>query len=265
MTVMRLQRLLYSPIVFLLIAAVDPGVAQAEDLQQTQQLLTTRECQACDLSNASMVYGNLARVNLRNADLSYVNFSQVDLRGADLSNADLSGAVLFSANLQGANLQGANLQGADLRQAYLVGADLEGANLDNAFLQGAVGLTDAVMSLQMLYDMGLDEAERGNFEAASSYYTRILEIRPDTPAVFLARSLARYQVADVLGAIADANQAEQIFIDQGNEEGQLVAAGLSQRIIDQQEAIAEGPSAGKPSFLNLLESVVPFVLQFAAF
>ncbi|NEQ99682.1 MAG: hypothetical protein F6K30_23770 [Cyanothece sp. SIO2G6] len=263
---MGLRQLCYLPVAILLSAAVNvAGAARAENLLQTQQLLSTRECAYCDLSYASMVYNNLSRANLQYANLSYANLSRVNLSGADLSGADLSGAVLFNANLSGANLSGANLAGADLRQTYLEGANFQGANLDNTFLQGAVGLPMSVTSPQLLYDMGLDEAERGNFDAAYDYYTRVLDLEPDTPEVYLARSLARYHVADVVGAIADANQAEQLFIDQSNEEGQLMAAALSQRIVDQQEAIAEGPSAGKPNFMNLLESAVPLFLQFFAF
>ncbi|MEB3230170.1 MAG: pentapeptide repeat-containing protein [Leptolyngbyaceae bacterium] len=263
---MSLRLLCSLPAMVLLTTAVGfAGSARAEDLLQTQQLLTTRECAFCDLSYASMVYNNLSRVDLQHANLSYANLSRVNLSGADLSGADLSGAVLFNANLSGANLSGANLSGADLRQAYLEGANLEGADLSNVFFQGAVGLPRSVTSAQLLYDMGLDEAERGNFQAAYDYYTRVLELEPDTPEVYLARSLARYHVADVMGAIADANQAEQLFMTENNTDGQLMAASLSQRIVEQQEAIAEGPSAGKPNFMNLLETAVPLFLQFFAF
>jgi len=251
-----------STLVLVMTAVGSAGVARAEDLLQTQQLLSTRECEFCDLSNASLVYNNLSRVNLRNANLSYSNLSRVNLSGADLSGADLSGAVLFNANLAGADLSGANLAGTDLRQAYLEGAILDGANVNNAILQGAIGLPTTVTSPQLLYDMGLDEAERGNFEAAYQYYTRVLELRPDTPEVYLARSLARYQVADVPGALADAGRAEELFTEEADAEGQIMAAALFQRIVDQQETIAEGPSAGKPNFMNLLEGIVPFVFQF---
>ncbi|NEO34651.1 MAG: tetratricopeptide repeat protein [Symploca sp. SIO3C6] len=250
--------------VFVMVVAVNGmGAAQAENLEQTQQLLSTRECRNCDLSDVSLVYNDLSRVNLQGADLQNANLSHVDLSGANLSGADLRGATLFNADLSDADLSNANLDRADLRQAYLVDADFEEASLDDALLQGAIGLPDTVASLQFLYDMGLAEADRGNFEEAYRYYTRILELRPDEPTVYLARSLARYHVADVGGAIADANQAEALFTASGDVEGQLMAAGLSQRIIDQQEAIAEGPSAGRPNFLNLLESIVPFVFQFA--
>lgn len=261
---MRLKNVCYILPALMLIAAVDiPKVAHAEDLQHSQQLLSTGECPECDLSRASMVYMDLSKANLQEADLSYANLSRVNLANAELQGADLAGAVLFNANLAGADLTGANLAGADLRQAYLVGANLDGAILDNTQFQGAVGMPETITSPQVLFDMGLEEASRGNFNAAYDHYTRVLELEPDTPEVYLARSVVRYQTADVVGAIADANTAETLFLDANNLEGQVMAAGLSERIIQQQETIEEGPSAGKPSFLNLLESVIPFVFQFA--
>ena len=261
---MRLKRLCYVFPAFLLVTAIDfSNVARAEDLQHSQQLLSTGECAGCDLSRASMVYVDLSNSDLQGADLSNANLSRVDLSGADLQGANLAGAVLFNANLAGANLTGADLTGADLRQAYLLGATLDGANLNYATFQGAIGMPDTVTSAQVLFDMGLEEAARGNFEAAYEHYTRVLEMEPDTPEVYLARSVTRYQVADVVGAIADANTAETLFAEANNLDGQAMAAGLSERIVQQQEMIAKGPSAGKPNFLNLLESVVPFVFQFA--
>lgn len=261
---MRLKQFRYILPAVLLIIAVDfSNAAQAEDLQHSQQLISTGECPECDLSQASMVYMDLSKANLQDADLSYANLSRVNLANADLQGADLAGAVLFNANLAGADLTGADLTGADLRQAYLVGANLEGAILDHALFYGSVGMPESITSPQVLFDMGLEEASRGNFDAAYEYYTQVLELEPDTPAVYLARSVVRYQVADVVGAIADANTAESLFQDENNLEGQVMASGLSERIVQQQEAIAEGPSAGKPNFMNLLEGIVPFVFQFA--
>ena len=261
---MGLKQFCYVLPAFFLITAVDVStVARAEDLQHSQQLITTGECPACDLSRASLVYMDLARAKLQDADLSNANLNQANLTDADLRGADLSGAVLFNATLTGADLTGADLTGADLRQAYLVGANLTGAILDHALFAGAVGMPEIIASPQVLFDMGLDEASRGNFEAAYAHYNQVLELEPNTPEVYLARSLARYQVADVVGALADADTAESLFRNVNNVEGAEMAAGLSQRIVQQQETIAAGPSAGKPNFLNLLESIVPFVFQFA--
>ncbi|HEY9614954.1 pentapeptide repeat-containing protein [Allocoleopsis sp.] len=64
-------------------------------LTAIQQLLTTKQCQGCNLQRA-----NLANVNLKGANLS----------GADLSGANLSGTNLTGANIKGAILRGANIK-----------------------------------------------------------------------------------------------------------------------------------------------------------
>ncbi|MGL5063289.1 MAG: pentapeptide repeat-containing protein [Microcoleus sp.] len=66
---------------------------------QVKQLLQTKQCPECNLSN----------VNLKGMDLQGFN-----LQGANLEGADLSGTKLASANLKNAKLKRANLTGADL-------------------------------------------------------------------------------------------------------------------------------------------------------
>ncbi len=68
-------------------------------LTTIQQLLTTKQCQGC----------NLQRANLANADL----------KGANLAGVNLSGANLSGANLTGANIKGAILQGANLKNTVM--------------------------------------------------------------------------------------------------------------------------------------------------
>lgn len=72
-----------------------------DSIQQNQvkQLLETKQCPECNLSN----------VNLKGMDLQGFN-----LQGANLEGANLSGAKLANANLKNANLNRANLTGADL-------------------------------------------------------------------------------------------------------------------------------------------------------
>ena len=72
---------------------------QKKNLDTLRQLLTTKQCQNCDLSG----------VNLSDADLHDANLTR-----ANLTNANLKGANLLGANLTGANLKGANLFGANL-------------------------------------------------------------------------------------------------------------------------------------------------------
>ncbi|RMF23513.1 MAG: pentapeptide repeat-containing protein [Cyanobacteria bacterium J083] len=99
---------------------------QAENPQHLAQLLNTRQCAYCDLSQA-----NLEGKHLIGADLRYANLSQ-----ANLSNANLEGADLSWANLRGANLQGTFLSNASLSQADLSYADLTSATLYDAQIEG---------------------------------------------------------------------------------------------------------------------------------
>ncbi len=70
-----------------------------------------------------------------------LKFSEIFFPGANLRCANLGGANLQFADLGGANLWGANLGGANLLNADLGYADLWGVKID-----GAVGLSDSIIS-----------------------------------------------------------------------------------------------------------------------
>ncbi|NJO50112.1 MAG: tetratricopeptide repeat protein [Leptolyngbyaceae cyanobacterium RM2_2_4] len=238
--------------------------ARAENLQHVQQLMSTRECQSCDLSRAGLVFANLSAVDLTGANLSLANLNQANLSGSNLANADLSGAVLVRANLSGADLSGANLAGADLREAYLYGANLEGANLDGATLRGAIGLPDELISAEQFYAWGVAEYQQGNTNGAIAYYNQALDKRPDYSAVYLARSLAHYRLGDEEQAIADANRAEQLFAAEGNENGRLASVQLAEGIVEAQEALDEANERGRGGggFLSFIGGLASLLLRF---
>jgi len=71
--------------------------ANTSNYENIKQLLTTKQCQNCDLSGA-----NLSSSNLIGADLI----------GANLSNADLSNANMLGANLNNTNMSNTKLSGA---------------------------------------------------------------------------------------------------------------------------------------------------------
>lgn len=83
-------------------------------LNPLRLLLTTKQCQKCNLSG----------VNLSESDLHDANLSGANLAGANLKGANLLGADLTGANLKGANLFGANLAGTLLKSADLSGATM---------------------------------------------------------------------------------------------------------------------------------------------
>lgn len=206
------------------------AIATAENLQHIQQLLSTKECQQCELSGAGLVVTDLAGAKLSGADLSRANLSRANLTGADLTGANLSGASLNGANLSGANLSGANLSGTDLRDAVLANSLLFGTSLTTAYVQGAIGIPQYAGTPEDFYAWGVGEANRGNYKAAIGFYNQALGVKPDFAPAFLARGVARFNLGDYAGATQDAQQAGEIFNAQGNPAGYKTAQEMIQGI-----------------------------------
>jgi tetratricopeptide (TPR) repeat protein len=240
----------------------------AENLEQMQRLLSTRECSQCDLSRAGLVYSNLSNVDLNRANLSHANLSRANLSGANLSHANLSGANLFNANLTGADLSGADLSGADLRGAVLTGANLQNANVESANFLGAIGLPTEVATPEMIYRLGLAEAERGNYRAAVHHYSQAVTQEPTFAHAYLARSISRFHLGDPLGAMEDAQWAEQLYSQQGHEVGlqaaTQVVSGIHafQEATEKQQAAMRGGNGIGIQVLNVLGSVASMLLRF---
>ena len=74
--------------------------SMAFDAAEVQQLLTTRSCIDCNLTNANLFEANLRNANLTNANLAGSNLGFANLTGADLTGADLTDADLTYANLR---------------------------------------------------------------------------------------------------------------------------------------------------------------------
>jgi Pentapeptide repeats (8 copies) len=109
-----------------------PVLAEVEVKSHLDQLIQSKSCEGCDLSNANLSGFELGGVNLRGASLNNADLSNADLSNADLSGADLTGASLERTNLTNAQLTNANLSGLDLQTANLTGVNLTGANLAGA-------------------------------------------------------------------------------------------------------------------------------------
>lgn len=197
--------------------------AKAENLEHTQQLLSSRRCPFCDLSDAGLVHADLSGAQLRGADLRNANLSRANLSGADLSGADLSGASLNGANLSGADLSGAMLTGTDLRDAYLVNANLTETDLGAAYLQGALGIPNFARTPEQFYRLGVGEVEKGNYQAAIDYYNQALAINTEYAPAYLGRAIARYRLGDEVGATGDAQFAGSLFEVQENAAGMQAA------------------------------------------
>jgi uncharacterized protein YjbI with pentapeptide repeats len=119
---------------------IDIAEIDKDKLMNLEQLLDTKRCYGCDLSDV-----NLSGKRLKNADLEKANLSGANLEKADLKGANLKGAILV-----GANLKGANLKNADLYRSNLTGADLTDANqsnvsFDDALVDNTIGLDRSLM------------------------------------------------------------------------------------------------------------------------
>ncbi|KAM3097998.1 pentapeptide repeat-containing protein [Phormidesmis sp. 146-35] len=236
--------------------------AKAENLEHTRQLLSTKQCQRCNLSGAGLTFAQLMGANLSQANLSGANLSQSNLAGVNLSGANLSGASLSGANLTGANLNGANLTGADLRGAFLSGADMTGAQIEGAALQGAIGLAPTLGNADDFYRWALEAAKQRNFGRAIENYNQTILRKPDHAMAYFGRGVARMELGDQAGAIQDSEQASTLFASQGNKTEAESAKKMAETLKNPPKEKRE-PSGG--GFGQALISVVGGLLQLFLF
>ncbi|MDJ0733648.1 MAG: pentapeptide repeat-containing protein [Nostocaceae cyanobacterium] len=248
--------------IFLTILNLNP-IAQAGNPENLRQLLTTKNCPQCDLSNAGLVMADLSGANLSGANLVGANLSRANLTGADLRGANLSGTGLFGANLNSAKLSGATLIGADLRNTYLFNAELTSANINGANLQGATGIPAQIAKPEDFYAWGVAAAQKGNQEQAIEYFDQAIAQKPDYAGAYLARGVARYQILDRQRALQDAQTAEKLFQEQSNTEGIQTAQIF---ILELQTPYTEAKvDRGKPKFMDFVGSLGSALLNFLPF
>ncbi|HHP7231734.1 MAG TPA: pentapeptide repeat-containing protein [Xenococcaceae cyanobacterium] len=236
---------------------------QAENLSHLNQLLGTKQCNDCDLSNAGLIHANLAGAQLRGANLVNANLSQANLAGADLTGANLTGASLYGANLTGANLTGANLTSTDLRNTYLMNAQLEGVNLDTANLNGVKGITTEAATAEQFHRWGVRESDRGNYTAAIAHYHRAIAIDPEFAPAYLALGIIYYRTDNEPQAKSNVKIAAELFEAQENQLGKATSNEFLQNIElkNQIEADIEKKERGGSNFGKFLGSVGSLLLQ----
>jgi len=206
------------PVIFLtLLASLSIAApVRAENQEHLRQLVSTRQCVECDLSQAGLTFANLSGANLNRANLTGANLSRANLQGADLRGANLTGASLHGANLFGAKLDGAQFNYADLREANLTAASLEGTVFEGTLLQQAIGLPTAQGKAEDFYRWALEEVQRKNHPRAVENFTQTLIRTPEFAPAYLGRGISRLQTGDREGAMADAQRAEALFKAQGD-------------------------------------------------
>ncbi|MCF4968292.1 pentapeptide repeat-containing protein [Nostoc sp. CMAA1605] len=238
------------------------NTAQAVNPEHLKQLLATKQCQNCDLSNAGLVMADLSGANLSGANLTGANLSRANLSSADLRGANLSGAGLFGANLNAAKLGGANLANADLRSSYLGNTEFTGAYVTGANFQGAVGIPLQIATADEFYALGVAEGQKGNQRQAITYFNQAIAIKPEYAGAYLARGVAKYQMLDREGAFQDAQTAEKLFTSQQNTTGIETSQAFIKEV---QTPYTEKVTAGKPTFTDFIGSLGSVLLQFLPF
>lgn len=256
-----MKRLIF-PLAVALFSSTLGAAVLGENISDLQQLLETKRCTGCDLSNAGLVQSNLAGAKLDQANLVGANLSQANLSGADLRGANLNGASLHGANLTGANLSGANLSGADLRGAYLTNATLAGTNLEAAYLQGVMGMPLDGGTPELFYGWGLVEAKQGNQNAAIDSYTKALTLNPEFAPAYLARSIAYYRLGKEPLAEADAQSASELFGEQNNLEGKKAADDFILGMENARKPKDDGNNEWLAGLQRTVQAVGGLLLQF---
>jgi tetratricopeptide (TPR) repeat protein len=232
---------------------------RAEDLQQINQLLSTKQCPSCNLRGAGLVLADLTGADLRGADLSFANLSRADLTGANLMGANLSGTSLNGANLTGAILIGATLMGTDLRDAYLVNANLFGTSLASAYIQGTFGIPNYAGTPEDFHAWGTIESQQGNYRAAIDRYNQAVSLNPEFAPAYLGRGLALFRLGNYSAAERDAKVASVLFEVQKNTEGVEAAKNFVEAIEIARKPPGEG---GGGNIGNLITGIGSLLLRF---
>lgn len=245
----------------LLASLLLPTSVRSENIEHLNQLLSTKQCENCDLSNVGLVMGNLMGANLRGANLVGANLSRANLTGADLRGANLTGASFYGANLTGANLSNAMVNNTDFRTAYVQGVILENTDISTAHIQGVVGIPETAGSAEQFYIWGVAEDKKGNYQGAMTYYTRSIDLKPEFPEPYLSRAVIKSRYGDTNHALEDAQKAEELFKLQENSDGYILSNRFIQSVKARAEAEKNGGNQGSPQFVQMFNSVAPLLLK----
>ncbi len=189
---------------------------RASTLQPLIQLLETKRCEGCQLTDADLAGADLRDGDLRGAQLRRANLSRAVLDGARLSGADLGFTSLLGASLRGADLRGARLEGTDLRQADLSGAKLDPGALAAAHWQGATGIDASQQSYGELHNAGVDASRQGHYPQAEQYFSDAIRRQPDAAISWVARGITRSEQGKTQLAAQDFTYAASLY-ERGGE------------------------------------------------
>ena len=237
---------------------------QAESLSDLNQLLGTKKCSQCELSDAGLVQADLSGSELVQANLAGANLSQANLQGANLRGANLAGTSLYGANLTGANMTGANLTGTDLRNAYVENANLSEVDLDSAHLEGIKGLAATAATAEQFHRWGVKEAEAGNYKGAIANYQKAIALDPELAPAYLGLAIIQFNFDHRAAAMANTKMAAKLFKQQEHKLGHQTAANFQQKmaLIQKAEDNVEAQEGGHGGVGKFMGSIGSLLLQF---
>lgn len=256
------------PLMFALVAGClgISSTAIAADQQDLIQLLESRKCRACHLSDVDLTHADLRDADLKRARLQRANLSQALLDGADLSGSDLSFTSFQGASLRGADLRMSRLMGTDLRRADLTGALLDENALDQSHWNGARGVSNGARSHAGLHNAGVDAAQEGEWPVAEQLFSAAIAANPDEPLSWVARGLSRGEQGKDDLASRDLVHASQLFINKGDvlKADQLLEASQNIYHIEKKIDMPGGNGAGSALIsgaLSAIQTLAPIALK----
>lgn len=237
--------------------------SQGESLTDLNQLLNTKQCSHCDLTNSGLVQANLIGADLSQANLVGANLSQANLTGANLRGANLTGASFNGANLTGANLTGSNLAGTDLRNAYLGNANLTDVDLNTAYVEGIKGIDETAATAEQFHRWAVREADSGNYNAAVAHYNKAIKIDPEFAPAYLGLGIIQYNFDRRVEAKENTKVAANLFKKQEHEVGWKTAQAFQQKmtLVEETEAKIEKEEGGLGQVGKLMGSVGSLLIQ----
>ena len=242
------------------------NTATAADQQDLIQLLESRQCRACQLSDVDLAHADLRDADLQQARLQRANLSQARLDGADLNGSDLSFTSFQGASLRGADLRNSHLMGTDLRRADLTGALLDQNALDQTHWNGARGVSQGARSHAGLHNAGVDAAQEGRWPAAEQLFGAAIQANPDEPLSWVARGLSRGEQGKDDLASRDFAYAGELFAEQGDMVKADQLREASRRVYDIKTK-TDGPSGNGVGSallggaLSTAQALAPIVLK----
>ena len=240
--------------------------AIAADQQDLIQLLDSRQCRACQLSDVDLTHANLRNADLQRARLQRANLSQARLDGADLNGSDLSFTSFQGASLRGADLRNSRLMGTDLRRADLTGALLDQNALDQSHWNGARGVSPGARSHAALHNAGVEAAQAGRWDEAERLFNAAIEAEPKEPLSWIARGLSRGEQGKDGLASRDFAYAGELFAEQGDmiRADQLIKASENTYNIPDEPDVPTGNGIGTALIsgaLSTAQALAPIVLK----